>query len=60
MKLNACKECKKLTELDICPVCKGRTTPHWVGFVAVADPERSEIAKKMGIATKGKFALKVR
>jgi DNA-directed RNA polymerase subunit E" len=60
MKVNACKECKKLTELDICTVCKSRTTPHWVGFVAVSDPEKSEIAKKMGLKVKGKFALKVR
>ncbi|MFQ5800319.1 MAG: transcription elongation factor subunit Spt4 [Candidatus Hydrothermarchaeales archaeon] len=60
MKLNACKECKRLTELDICEICKIRTTPQWVGFVAVADPERSDIAKTVGIKAKGKYALKVR
>lgn len=60
MKLNACKECKRLSELDVCEVCKGRTTPTWIGFVAIADPERSGISKRMGLKLKGKYALKVR
>lgn len=60
MKLNACKECKRITELDVCEVCKAKTTPNWTGFIAIADPEKSEIAKRMGIKLKGKYALKVR
>ncbi len=60
MKLNACKECKRLTELDVCEVCKSKTTKNWIGFVAVSDPEKSEIAKIMGIKVKGRYALKVR
>jgi DNA-directed RNA polymerase subunit E" len=60
VKLNACKVCKRLTELDVCEVCKNKTTANWVGFVAVADPESSEVAKKIGIKIKGKYALKVR
>lgn len=60
MKENACKECKKLTELDVCEVCKSKTTPNWIGFVAISDPETSQIAKQMGIKVKGKYALKVR
>ncbi len=60
MKVNACKECKRLTELDVCESCKGKTTQNWIGFVAIADPETSDVAKKMGIKLKGKYALKVR
>jgi DNA-directed RNA polymerase subunit E" len=60
VKINACKECKRLTELDVCEICKSKTTPNWTGFVAVSDPDNSDIAKKMGIKLKGKYALKVR
>lgn len=60
MKINACKECKRLTELDVCEICNSKTTPTWTGFVAISDPEKSDIAKKMGIKLKGKYALKVR
>jgi DNA-directed RNA polymerase subunit E" len=60
MKVNACKECKRLTELDVCEVCRSKTTANWIGFVAIADPSTSDIAKRMGIKLKGKYALKVR
>ena len=60
MKVNACKECLRLTELDVCESCKSKTTPNWIGFVAIADPETSDVAQKMGIKLKGKYALKVR
>ncbi len=60
MKLNACKECKRLSTLEICEVCKGRTTKQWIGFLAVSKPEQSDIAQKMGIKHRGKYALKVR
>lgn len=59
-KVLACKECKRLTSLDICEVCRGKTTANWTGFVAIADPEKSAIAKSMGIKVKGRYALKVR
>jgi DNA-directed RNA polymerase subunit E" len=62
VKENACKECKKLTELDVCEICscRSKTTPNWIGFFAISDPETSQIAKQMGIKLKGKYALKVR
>jgi RNA polymerase subunit RPABC4/transcription elongation factor Spt4 len=49
-----------LTELDVCELCKSKTTANWIGFIAISDPETSEISKKMGIKLKGKYALKVR
>lgn len=60
MKEKACRECGKLTDLDICIICKGHTTTDWIGYVAILDPENSQIANKMDIKMKGKYALKVR
>lgn len=55
----ACRSCRKIVEEgDKCPVC-GSTqfTTFWRGYVLIIDPEKSEIAKKMGIAQVGKHAL---
>ncbi|MCL2317973.1 MAG: DNA-directed RNA polymerase subunit E [Methanomassiliicoccaceae archaeon] len=49
-----------MTETDSCPRCGGQTSKEWQGFVAIIDFERSEIAKRMGIAANGRYALKVR
>ena len=51
----ACKSCK-----TVCPRCGGETTKDWQGMVAIADFEKSDIAKKMGITANGTYALKVR
>jgi len=56
----ACKQCNFLSESDTCPRCGGQTSKEWQGFIAVVDFERSEIAKRMGIAANGRYALKVR
>lgn len=56
----ACKQCSFICEADVCPRCNGQTTKDWQGFLAVADFEKSEIAKKMGISANGRYALKVR
>lgn len=60
MKEKACKECKRITNLDVCVVCKQPTSTSWMGYVSVIDPEKSEISKKLGIPAKGKYALRVR
>ncbi|MDI6654293.1 MAG: transcription elongation factor subunit Spt4 [Candidatus Hydrothermarchaeota archaeon] len=60
MKEKACKECSRVTELDVCVVCKTPTSPNWMGYVSVIDPEKSEVAKKLNIAAKGRYALRVR
>ncbi|MFH1697268.1 MAG: transcription elongation factor subunit Spt4 [Candidatus Diapherotrites archaeon] len=57
----ACRQCRKVIEAgDKCPVC-GSTyfTTFWRGYVVIVDPEKSEIAKKMGITTMGKHALRL-
>lgn len=56
----ACKQCSFVSEQDVCPRCGGQTSKDWQGFLVVTDFEKSEIAKKMGISSNGKYALKVR
>ncbi len=60
-KEKACRECRFLMEEgDKCLNCEGTTfTTFWRGYVVIIDPEQSEIAKKMGITRKGKFALRL-
>jgi len=60
MKQRACKECCRITDLDVCVICKSPTSTDWLGYVSIIDPENSEVAKKLNITTKGKFALRVR
>ncbi len=60
MKDKACKQCGRITNLDVCTVCKQPTSKDWMGYVNIVDPERSLIAKKLNIAVKGKYALRVR
>jgi|Deesub1362A_J573_1020465.scaffolds.fasta_scaffold00233_47 DNA-directed RNA polymerase subunit E" len=60
MKEKACKECKMITNLDICPICKVATSADWMGYVSVIDPENSLIAEKLDIKVKGKYALRVK
>ena len=56
----ACRKCKHVTTLKVCPNCKSSDlTPDWNGVVLVVDPTNSEISKTLGITTKGKYAIKV-
>ncbi len=56
----ACRKCKHVTTLKVCPNCKSSDlTPDWIGVVLVVDPTNSEISKTLGITTKGKYAIKV-
>jgi len=47
-------------EEETCSLCNSPTTQYWSGYLAVIDPEKSEIAKRMEIKTPGQYALKVR
>lgn len=58
--MRACKTCLRLTEDERCPVCGGNTSQYWSGYLAVIDPEKSQIAKRMELKTPGQYALKVR
>lgn len=56
----ACKQCNFISEEDVCPRCGGQTSKEWQGYLVIVDHEKSDIAKKMGITTNGKYALRVR
>ncbi len=56
----ACKKCMLLTEENKCAVCNEDTSKEWQGYIVIIDHTRSEIARRMGIASNGKFALRVR
>jgi len=59
-RLKACRRDKALTDGDTCPIC-GSTdlTPSWEGVVAIVDPVRSSLAKRLGITRSGLYALRV-
>ena len=56
----ACKSCQYITVSEECPRCGSQTSKEWQGMVAIADWQKSEIAKQMGITENGNYALKVR
>lgn len=56
----ACLRCKRVTDDDICPICKSSTSDNWSGSLIIIDPSTSKIAKELGIMTPGEFALRVR
>ncbi len=58
--LKACLKCKYLTEEDECPICGSPTSENWTGLLIIIDPKKSEIAKKINIDFKGKFAITVK
>lgn len=61
MKEKACRMCKKLFEEGKnCPACNSTdTTTFWSGYVVFINSQKSEIAQKMGIEGKGKYALRI-
>ncbi|MEM4337078.1 MAG: transcription elongation factor subunit Spt4 [Candidatus Woesearchaeota archaeon] len=57
----ACVKDKILFEGEECPLCKGTdSVTNWKGRVAILNPEKSEIAKKINISKKGEYAIKVK
>ncbi|MBD3354362.1 DNA-directed RNA polymerase subunit E'' [Candidatus Woesearchaeota archaeon] len=60
-KKKVCKKCKRFVDGNECPNCKGNQfSTNWQGRINILDPEKSEIAKKIGIKEKGEYAIKVR
>lgn len=57
----ACKSCKIFVKGNECPLCKsGDLTTSWKGRMIIVDPNKSDIAKKLGIKVKGEYAIKTR
>jgi RNA polymerase subunit RPABC4/transcription elongation factor Spt4 len=61
MKRKVCKKCKVFVETNECPICKGdQFITNWQGRVTVTDAKKSYIAKRIGIAVEGEYAIKVK
>ena len=57
----ACRECHRIIEGQVCPICGSASqSKDWSGYVIVIDPKGSVIAQKLEINLPGKYALKVR
>lgn len=56
----ACRKCKMLTNEKACPN-DGSTelSKEWSGLIIIINPERSQVAKTLGIEKPGRYALKV-
>jgi DNA-directed RNA polymerase subunit E" len=61
-KTKACKLCKTIVEEgEKCPSCGSKElTEGFKGRIVVLDPEKSELAQKVGLKEKGNFAIKTR
>ncbi len=56
-----CKKCLIVVQGSECPICKGnKFSTNWQGRVVIMDPNKSMIAKKVGINVKGEYALRAR
>ncbi len=57
----ACRRCRFINiDSEVCRNCGGSDlTKEWFGYVVIIDPEKSEIAKRLGIKNPGRYALKV-
>ncbi len=50
-----------VTEANSCPDCKSTDlSDDFSGIVVIVDPERSSIAKVMGIKKRGRYAVRIR
>lgn len=60
--MNACKECRYIiqTKEKACPKCQGELSDKYSGLVVILDPERSEIAKLIGVNVVGSYAVRVK
>ena len=60
MKELACRKCRMLTTEKACPN-DGSTElrNEWSGLIIIINSEKSEVAKTLGIARPGRYALKV-
>jgi DNA-directed RNA polymerase subunit E" len=57
----ACRNCHLVSEANVCPDCKSTDlSDDFSGIVVIIDPERSSIAKIMGIKKRGRYAVRIR
>ncbi len=60
--MNACKNCRYIvsTKEKVCPKCGGELSDKYSGMIVVLDPERSEVAKIVGLNAVGNYAIRVK
>ena len=57
----ACTRCKRIVEGNVCIACRGREfTTDFQGYLLVVEPEKSEVAKRLGITMPGRYCLSLR
>ena len=57
----ACRNCKLITDENICPVCKGTEfSDDYSGLLIVLDAKNSILAEKLETEENGVYALKIR
>ncbi len=58
MVLKACTVCKHLTEGKKCEICgSDKLTPKWKGEINITNPDKSIVAKELGITKAGRYAI---
>lgn len=61
MKKKVCKKCKIFVDGDACPLCKNSSfSTNWQGRINILDANKSSIASKISISSKGEYTLKVK
>ena len=59
-----CRECHRVLDVDEggqCPDCGSNSLAEdWAGYVVIAHPDESDIAREMDVEDSGQYALKVR
>ena len=62
LKREVCRQTKRFMDDPLLKDknCPSGTTNIWKGRIYVVDPEKSEIAKIMGMEERGEYAIKVR
>ena len=59
----ACRKCKSLAprEATRCSTCgSSDLSEDWEGAIVIIDPEKSEVAKRLGFTRPGRYALRIR
>ncbi|HLC37575.1 MAG TPA: transcription elongation factor subunit Spt4 [Candidatus Nanoarchaeia archaeon] len=60
-KEKACKHCRMIYEGVSCPNCQHtENVDNFKGKITIIDPENSEVAKNLGLKSKGVFAVRLR
>jgi RNA polymerase subunit RPABC4/transcription elongation factor Spt4 len=60
-KKKICKKCKLFYDTPECPICKtSAPATSYQGRINILDANKSTIAKKIGLAVNGEYAIKIR